>query len=218
MKRLYVPLLSTEAGRCLTMANWKEAGVTTLSCNLTALLMKPGFEFLRQCPDLATYLGWQGDIILNARMPEADKDGRYTLRSEYDGSKYQFALDEIYALIAHLKPAMVMLPKELAKAPEGVSQVEPDEHYLLSDKPAGDACAGIVYTQQGIVDIRDDEQRLNFSVIDERCACPTCEQKLTRAYLHHLLAHTPLLCQRFLIQHNVFFVRTEISNPHLRQL
>lgn len=79
-----------------------------------------------------------------------------------------------------------------------------DVTYFESDKPANDACQGLVYYSGGIIDLQDASEALKFSVIDPLCECPTCKQQLTRAYLHHLYEHTPLLCQRFLIQHNVF--------------
>lgn len=75
--------------------------------------------------------------------------------------------------------------------------------YIESNQPAKDACSGLVYTEHGTIDLRDKQYAMQFERIDSSCDCPTCEQAFTRAYLHHLLEHTPLLCQRFLIQHNL---------------
>lgn len=74
--------------------------------------------------------------------------------------------------------------------------------YIETNQPAKDACAGIVYSADGQIDLRDKAYATQFERIDSSCDCPTCKQGFTRAYLHHLLEHTPLLCQRFLIQHN----------------
>ncbi len=84
-------------------------------------------------------------------------------------------------------------------------------HYTASNIPARDACIGVVYCESGAFSLTDDTQRLDFGVIDVQCQCPTCEQQLTRAYLHHLFKHTPLLCHRFLIQHNVAWVRSKLN-------
>lgn len=75
---------------------------------------------------------------------------------------------------------------------------------MESNQPAMDACSGIVYCYEGKIDLRDKIYASQFECIDSTCDCPTCKQRFTRAYLHHLLEHTPLLCQRYLIQHNVY--------------
>ncbi|MCR9192115.1 MAG: queuine tRNA-ribosyltransferase family protein [Gammaproteobacteria bacterium] len=77
--------------------------------------------------------------------------------------------------------------------------------YYASEKPAADAYEGTVYQVQSTERILDDKFRLAFEPLDPNCACPTCLQKCTGAYLHHLLQHTPLLCQRLLILHNIYF-------------
>ncbi|MCP0912994.1 queuine tRNA-ribosyltransferase family protein [Legionella sp. 27cVA30] len=81
---------------------------------------------------------------------------------------------------------------------------------IESDHPAADAFAGRVYDSSGPFLLTDSRYALDFAPISKDCCCPTCKSKYTRAYLHHLFAHTPLLCQRFLLQHNVFFI-----NQHL---
>lgn len=262
-KRHFIPVLTTEAGRCLTTENWEEVGVKMASYDLTSLLMKPGFDGLTALPNLATYVGWQGSIVLNATMPAMDNERGYTIRSEYDGSRQRYTADDILLLIEQLKPQFVLLPEGMQHGWHTLStSIMPffaatdlpsetdrayglyfiyntatpfsslieeikrhgcvpccvvgefsvammDElrsigvQYIASNKPSRDACEGDVYHQEGMISLKDEAYRMDFRLIDDQCRCPTCEQKLTRAYLHHLLAHTPLLCQRFLIQHNV---------------
>jgi len=272
----FIPILTTEAGRCLTMENWREVGVKMVSYDLTSLLMKPGFELLGALPDLATYTGWQGKVVLNAAMPEMDREGGYTLRSEYDGSRRRYTPDDILMLIGTLQPQLVLLPKGMhpvwhslpdtilpffsstdlpihtsrlygvnfiydAAIPFSslVQQIQMYSslpcyvggklgfslmrelaamgvEYLASDVPARDACQGMVSSQGNIISLKDEAYRLDFTVIDEQCHCPTCKQQLTKAYLHHLLEHTPLLCERFLIQHNVLeFGHATCKNTHV---
>ena len=270
----FVPILTSDAGRSLTVANWEEVDVKIAAYDLTSLLMKPGMELLSSLPDLKTYTGWHGTLVLNASMSVMDKEGGYMLRSEYDGSRRHYMSDDVMSLIAQLKPQMVLLPaginhtwQSLSKnmlpfftaadrplhidRPHGVyfiydksapfsllaQQVQAHTdipryvsgelsldlmrelaslgvEYLASDFPARDACHGSIYHDEGVMSLKSDLYRMDFNVIDEKCHCPTCEQKLTRAYLHHLFEHTPLLCQRFLIQHNIAKI---ISVSHLRQ-
>jgi queuine tRNA-ribosyltransferase len=75
--------------------------------------------------------------------------------------------------------------------------------FVESNKPANDGYHGRVYCSQGVFSIQQKALEMQFAAIDEHCDCPTCRQHFTRAYLHHLFDHTPLLCQRYLIQHNV---------------
>jgi queuine tRNA-ribosyltransferase len=74
---------------------------------------------------------------------------------------------------------------------------------VQSDRPAEDGMLGNVYTINGNLDLRDKRYEMDFARMDQACECLTCTQGFTRAYLHHLLAQTPLLCQRLLIQHNI---------------
>lgn len=83
------------------------------------------------------------------------------------------------------------------------SATQSSEANIESDQPAKDACSGMVYCRDGKIDLRDKIYATQFEPIDSACDCPTCKQQFTRAYLHHLLEHTPLLCQRLLIQHNI---------------
>ena len=82
----------------------------------------------------------------------------------------------------------------------GVTHVE-------SESPSALAYHGQVYHCEGGLNLNDTTCSQQFEVIDANCKCPTCEQQFTRAYLHYLLQHTPLLCQRLLIQHNEYYIR-----------
>ena len=267
----FVPVLSSPAGLCLTGENWEEVGIETAAYHLSELLMKPGFSVLQEIPDLATYVGWHNTLVLNASMLIMNKEGDFTLRSKYDGSRLRYTLQEIIKLIAHLNPSMVLLPQGIHQQNSMVLQSLPSTilpffmpsdvpadsqnrpsgvyflhdksvlledfiarvthyndriryaagdfdsssmerlvktgiDYIESDRPAADALEGMVYNQAQVLSIQDIDKALVFDVIDPNCQCPTCKQGFTQAYLHHLLGHTPLLCQRFLIQHNIYRV------------
>lgn len=78
--------------------------------------------------------------------------------------------------------------------------------YLENHKPATDAYNGVFYRNLQEHCILDEAWELDFSVLDENCACYTCSSEHTCAHLHHLLKNTPLLAQRLLILHNVFYI------------
>lgn len=265
----YIPVLTSDAGSCLTAANWQEVNVNTVVYYLDTLLLKPGVQLLKQLQNFPEYMGWSGSIILNASRLSANKEGIFTLTSPYDGSKIKLSYSELFEIIQNLKPDAVILPKntlrdfpkcwsflhqatmpfiavedlmkqechqshgvyfnfiEANSNQELLKQVSLWSHlpryvagnididlmydlrvegvkYIESDKPAQDAFQGQVYSDTSILDIRNEQTQMQFDLIEPKCHCPTCSQRLTKAYLHHLFLHTPLLCQRFLIQHNVF--------------
>ena len=268
----FIPILSSEAGLCLTVANWREVGVNTAAYYLDSLLLKPGYFLLQKIHDLKAYLGWSGSLVLNAKRFLANKEGIYTLTSPYDGSKIKLTYFEWVDMIWHLKPDTVVLPKRIVQdypeiwthwmdsmmplihaddllqldmqRPHGVyfnfdasdsidtllEQLDKWPHvqryitgdvnwelmkrlkmmgveHIESDAPAEAAMQGLVYTQVGEVNLLDNQTAMHFETIGADCTCPTCSQGLTQAYLHHLLLHTPLLCQRFSMQHNVCYAQ-----------
>lgn len=107
---LWVPMLSTPSGSTLTAKNWQSVGVSLVSYDLAALLIKPGVEVLKHFNSLNNYVGWSEKIILQATFPKPDRAGNYILRSPYDGNRLVFTAEEIISIIAWLKPESVLLP------------------------------------------------------------------------------------------------------------
>lgn len=257
--RQFIPLLSSEAGSCLTMDNWEAVGVTRVSYRLDDLLMKPGLAVLQSMGDIHYYLAWTNEIVINASFLSMTSTGDYIIRSHYDGSLTRLSLEELVALIGTLNADVVLLPpgsanvyqqywqglsstsqlyfyERIAGHPYQYVNIEPHatfplsadvsdgreiylqgdvtvsqlaqlshqkKYWLESNKPANDAIEGILYSEGCSFQLLDDRYHNDHKVIDKHCSCPTCSQQLTRAYLHHLLQQTPLLAQRYLIQHNV---------------
>ena len=56
----FIPVLTSEAGLCLTAANWQEVKVNSIAYYLDDLLLKPGYALLKKIPDLSRYLAWGG--------------------------------------------------------------------------------------------------------------------------------------------------------------
>lgn len=266
----FVPLLSSQAGSCLTMKNWQAANVTTVAFNLADLLMKPGLAVLNLLTSIHHYCGWSGPLILNGMSLLPNREDIYTVRSTYDGGVVRINVETLFALISQLKPNLIILPPGSARHFQQFWQHLPadiipyfshqddlsmvtgesgqyvdaesfdsmndllqlantietplyikNNHDILqfksllkrenclieSNSPAQDAMTGFLYSKSGRINILNSAMREAHHIIDSECQCKTCSQQLTCAYLHHLLQHTPLLAQRFLIQHNVFFLK-----------
>jgi queuine tRNA-ribosyltransferase len=270
----FIPVITSEAGSCLTAANWQEVQITAGAYNLESLLLKPGYELLEHISDLGQYLNWTGPIVLNASHFIANKEGIFTLISPYDGSKTKFNYSQLLAIIQQLKPDAVLLPcktlrdfpdvwmqwnkliKPYIAADDRIPNEMPKDYgiyfhidnadmvnleqlnrwshvsryvkgainpnliqhlkhigidFIESNEPAYLALQGIVLSANGEINLADDVVNQDFKMIDEMCTCPTCSQQLTQAYLHHLYLHTPLLCQRFLIQHNIHYIQNKVK-------
>jgi queuine/archaeosine tRNA-ribosyltransferase len=198
----FIPCLTSPAGTALTQTEWTDLGVTTAVYDLTTLLIKPGIELLSQLLSLAAYVNWPGFLILNATGFKVNAVGEYSIRSEFDGRTHRFTWDELLALILQLRPDAVIL--SAPQIPNTIPLWQGDG--LISDAPADNALHGWIYSATGMSAVMDKMNALRFTSLDEGCLCPTCKAGFTWAYLHHLYQHTPGLCQRLLIQHNVHYV------------
>jgi queuine tRNA-ribosyltransferase len=83
--------------------------------------------------------------------------------------------------------------------------------HIESELPSEYGLNGLAYANERLIDLKEVANVLSFNQLCEQCQCSTCSEKLTRAYLHHLFAHTPLLAQRFLIQHNAYYVQNYLN-------
>ncbi len=184
MNTNYIPNLTSPAGQVLTIADWTAAGVTIASCDLSALLVKPGILILKQLNNLKQYWHWPGQLLLNTSDLSPNHSGMIQIRSAFDGRKLNFTQEEISDLIKQLKPDC--LPA-----------------FKINNQPAEDALKGKIYTEnKHAFSIQDNCYNQDFSLLDSTCECPACQAQLTRAYFHHLDTQTPLLCHRWLIMHN----------------
>lgn len=223
----FIPILSGQAGNCLTLANWQEAGVQTIAYYLDELLVKPGLSLLSQLTDIKDYIAWSGHIVLNGTALISKKEEIYTIRSPYDGSVITISIEALLALVVKLKPDKVILPLDTHHVhfpkldkPYKTGDVELKDlipllkngYDVQTNRPSWDGINGLFYTHDGIMNVLSPEMMNHHESLDKDCTCNTCKENLTRAYLHHLLQHTPLLAQRYLVQHNVTFVIDSSKN------
>lgn len=97
--------------------------------------------------------------------------------------------------------------------PHVVSSGQSGVMWIETDRPAQDGLHGIGYCVDRNINLLEKVYREDFTALEAACTCPTCQQRLTKAYIHHLLQHTPLLAQRFLIAHNVAQYKKINSSP-----
>ncbi len=186
----YIPDITHPSGQVLISSDWEAAGVRVVAAKLATLLIKPGLPLLSQLNRLKAYWDWPHQLILDTQGLTPNASGKIELRSPFDGRKHHFSEDDIHALIKHLKPDVLS-----------------DKVFYINNQPAKDALKGNIYNQDQaacVYAIQDSQYALDFSLLSDDCKCTACRAQLTRAYFHHLYQHTPLLCHRFLIMHNLW--------------
>lgn len=70
--------------------------------------------------------------------------------------------------------------------------------------PSRNARHGTLFTNQGIINIRNAKYERDSSPIDAECKCHTC-QNFSRAYLRHLFKANEMLAMRLAVIHNLHF-------------
>jgi queuine tRNA-ribosyltransferase len=151
----------------------------------------------------------QGGVFEDLRVKSADQlreisfDG-YAIGGLSVGEPHETMMKMLDATLPHLpedKPRYLMgvgTPKDILEAVErGVDMFD----CVL---PTRNARHGHLFTSRGVVRIKNEKYREDFSPLDPECDCMTCK-RYTRAYLRHLYVAGEVLSLRLLTLHNVAF-------------
>lgn len=116
--------------------------------------------------------------------------------------------EEMYRVLQHLTPTMPAdKPRYLmgVGTPENlVTAVFYGVDMFDCVLPTRNARNGWLYTQTGVVKIRNAQYEMDTRPIDESCACSTCKQ-FSRSYIKHLLKTNEILGARLATVHNLHF-------------
>jgi len=89
--------------------------------------------------------------------------------------------------------------------------------------PTRNARHGYLFTSKGIVRIRNEQYKNDFTPLDKKCDCYTCKN-FTKAYLRHLFISNEILSLRLNTLHNVAFylklmsdIRSAIKEDKFKQ-
>ena len=66
---------------------------------------------------------------------------------------------------------------------------------------------GVLYTNEGKINLFNAKYELDDRPIEEGCACPAC-RRYSRAYIRHLLKAGEMLGMRLCVLHNLYFYNT----------
>ncbi|MDR0571572.1 MAG: tRNA guanosine(34) transglycosylase Tgt [Rickettsiales bacterium] len=70
--------------------------------------------------------------------------------------------------------------------------------------PARNGRNGQAFTRNGVVNIRNSQNKYDTRPLDEKCECVACRQH-SRAYLHHLFRAREMLGAMLLTEHNIMY-------------
>ncbi len=77
--------------------------------------------------------------------------------------------------------------------------------------PTRNARHGYLFTSKGVVRIRNEQYKKDFTPLDKKCDCYTCKN-FTKAYLRHLFISNEILSLRLNTLHNVAFYLNLMSD------
>lgn len=116
--------------------------------------------------------------------------------------------EEMYKVLEHLTSSM---PDDAPRYLMGVGTPEnlvTAVHYGIDMfdcvLPTRNARNGWLYTETGVVKIRNAKYEMDTRPIDEACGCSTCKQ-FSRSYIKHLLKTNEILGARLATVHNLHF-------------
>jgi queuine tRNA-ribosyltransferase len=192
-----VPVFNAQEGLSLTPQQWKTTGIQVFAFDVLNLLQRPGYPYVF---DIKKYMGCPGRVILDTRMLHLNTKDEVVYRRP-DGSLQKLSLDKLALWLVQLGADEVIWAFKYEL--QGITQAK-SEDYNISNQVALDTMSGRVYQGKELYSILDPQYEMNFSPLALDCDCQACQQGVTRAYIHHLLPHTPLLAQRYVMMHNMW--------------
>lgn len=189
MSAIIVPILNSTAGLTLTPTQWHRTGLTHFGLEVIQLLQRPEYAKQAKIP---------GKLIIDAREVSVTHSGMIHFRGT-DGSKQHIDVEQLFEWISRLNPEYVAYHAPL---PLGLQALP--THLWFGDCLSDKAYHGYFIAQAHFHSILDASFEMDFQILDVHCQCESCQQGFTRAYLHHLFQHTPMLAQRYLMMHNMF--------------
>lgn len=140
------------------------------------------------------------------RISELELDG-YAIGGLAVGETHEEMYRILDAVVPHLpleKPTYLMGVGTPANILEGV---ERGVDFFDCVYPTRNGRHGHLYTNQGKINLFNQQYEKDMRPIEEGCRCPVC-QHYSRAYIRHLLKAKEMLGMRLCVMHNLYFYNT----------
>lgn len=140
------------------------------------------------------------------RIVESELDG-YAIGGLAVGETHEEMYHILDETVPHLpvdRPTYLMGVGTPANILEGV---ERGVDFFDCVYPSRNGRHGHVYTNQGKINLFNQQYAKDLRPIEEGCGCPAC-RRYTRAYIRHLLKAKEMLGMRLCVLHNLYFYNT----------
>ena len=140
------------------------------------------------------------------RISELELDG-YAIGGLAVGESHEEMYRILDAVVPHLpleKPTYLMGVGTPANILEGV---ERGVDFFDCVYPTRNGRHGHLYTNQGKINLFNQQYEKDMRPIEEGCQCPVCRH-YSRAYIRHLLKAKEMLGMRLCVMHNLYFYNT----------
>lgn len=140
------------------------------------------------------------------RITELDLDG-YAIGGLAVGESHEEMyriLDAVVPYLPQNKPTYLMGVGTPANILEGV---ERGVDFFDCVYPTRNGRHGHLYTNDGKINLFNQQYERDMRPIEEGCGCPVC-QHYSRAYIRHLLKAKEMLGMRLCVMHNLYFYNT----------
>jgi hypothetical protein len=185
MKKAFTPYFNTFEGLSLTPLQWKNLGVQAFAFKLEPLLQRPGYGAIFSLKSMVVI---EAKIYLD--LSDIDTVQSMIQYRRPDGCLCKIARQDLDTWLSSLDADEIIFDPVSAKA------------LNFSNQAGEHAFQGCFYAQGQVFQVMDAAYIKDFSILSQDCDCESCQSGFTRAYLHHLYQHTPLLAQRYLLIHN----------------
>lgn len=166
-------------------------------------------QHLKNRQDQAMYAVIHGGVNLDFRKESCD----ILTKLDFDGFAIGGSMgknkEEMHTLLSFTLP---LLPEEKPNHLLGIGDLVSIERSIPlgidtfdSSYPTRAARHGILFTQEGPLNITKGENALNFGAIEKNCNCPTCS-RFSVAYLHHLFKARELTSMSLASAHNLHYM------------
>ena len=124
--------------------------------------------------------------------------------------------EEMYRILELLNP---ILPQDKPRYLMGIGTPQNIQNAVKlgidvfdSVLPTRNARHGFLFTSEGVVRIKNEKYKEDFSVLDKNCNCYACSGKFTKAYIRHLLNVDEPLGKHLCTIHNLTFYQDLMRN------
>ena len=189
----FVPILNAQSHSHLTQEDWESLAFSHVAIDVIQLFLH-GHVFIPETGKTVFLITTVLPCHKTSRLK--DSPGDFFLHSPHNGEKIPVTQESIQNKLVSFKEKQGAEKKIII-----INSLSTE--YDISDQPGKDAEQGALYSNNGVISIKNLEWATVIAPIKESCDCYTC-QHFTLSYLHHLNQVGVPLGVRLGLLHNLY--------------